>query len=411
MVEFIECNADLHLHGIYSGGVSKKMVPRVLAEQAPLKGIQLLGTSDILNSRWIKLIREQLKLGNGVLEHENGTKFILQTEIEDNNRIHHIIFFPDFSKVEELREIFKNKCKNLDTDGRPKIWLNAEEIAEICAGAECLVGFSHAFTPYFGLFAKYDSYRECYGSQWKNIHFLELGLSADTDMADRISELHNLTFLSNSDAHSPWPNRVGREFNRFRLKDINFSEVGKALKRINGRKCTLNVGFNPMEGKYHKTRCVGCLMFFEPDEADKYKWKCPECGKPIKKGVDFRIKELADVRKGVHPAHRPRYIHIIPLSEIIALALKVGAVYSSKVQNLWRVFIDKFGSEIEVLLNVDIGKLKTINPLVAKYVGYFREDRIGYIPGGAGIYGKLLEPDKKPEIKKYRGSQKSLKDF
>ncbi len=412
MAEFIECNTDLHLHGLYSGGVSSKMIPRVIGEQAPLKGIQLLGTSDILNARWMKLVREQLRPSDGgLLEHENGTKFILQTEVEDNRRVHHIILIPDFSKAEELREIFKTKCKDIDTDGRPKIWLNAEEITEICVNAGCLVGFAHAFTPYFGLFSKFNSYKECYGSQWKNIHFLELGLSADTTMADRISELHDLTFTSNSDAHSPWPNKMGREFNRLKLKEISFSEVEKALKRENGRQCVLNVGFNPKEGKYHKTRCTGCLSFYEPEQAIKFKWKCPECGKSIKKGVDFRIEELADLKGGIHPEHRPKYIHIIPLSEIIALALNVKNVYSAKVQEVWKDFIDRFDCEIKVLLDVDVDELKAVDAVVAEYIRYFRDDKIGYIPGGAGVYGKLLPPGKKPEIKIYRGVQKGISDF
>jgi len=195
MKDFIECNVDFHMHGLYSGGVSNNMIPRTIAEQAPLKGLQVVGSSDILNNRWIKLVKEQLKIiDEDILEADNGTKFILQTEVEDKNRVHHIILFPSFSKVEEVREKLKDKCTNLDTDGRPKLWINGEELAEICVNADCLIGFSHAFTPYFGLFSKFDSYKKCYGSKWNKIHFLELGLSADTNMADRISELHNLTF-------------------------------------------------------------------------------------------------------------------------------------------------------------------------------------------------------------------------
>src|SRR3989339_536012 len=98
---FLKINADLHIHGLYSGAVSKNMVPRIIGEQAPLKGLQLVGTGDILNNRWIQLVKEQLKNTEeeSILEHENKTKFILQTEVEDANRVHHIIFFPSFSKV------------------------------------------------------------------------------------------------------------------------------------------------------------------------------------------------------------------------------------------------------------------------------------------------------------------------
>ena len=412
MNDYIECNADLHLHGLYSGAVSKDMIPRKIGEQAPLKGLHLVGTADILNNRWIKLVKEQLKpVDEGILEHENGTKFILQTEINDMNRVHHLILFPSFSKVEEVREAFKNKCKDLDTEGRPTIHLNGEQIAEICLKADCLLGFSHAFTPFFGLYSKYNSYKECYGKYWDKIHFMELGLSADTNMADRISELHNLTFTSNSDAHSPWPNKMGREFNTFQVKEITFEEIKKALKREDGRKCTLNIKFNPLEGKYHKTRCSGCLMFYEPEQAIRLKWKCLKCGKSIKKGVDYRIHELADLPEGKHPEHRPKCVHIIPLSEIIALALNVENAWSIKVQSLWKKFIDLFGNEIKILLETDINEIEKIDKKVAKYLQYFREDKIRYVPGGAGVYGRLIKPDEDVNINVSKIDQKSLGEF
>ncbi len=412
MDDYIKCNTDFHLHGLYSGAVSKDMIPAKIAEQAPLKGLNLVSTGDILNARWIKLIKEQLKqIDDSILEHENGTKFILQTEINDINRVHHLILFPSFSKVEELREAFKNKCKDLDTDGRPTIHMNGEEIAEICVKADCLLGFSHAFTPYFGIFSKYNSYKDCYGKYWNKIYFMELGLSADTNMADRVSELHSLTFTSNSDAHSPWPNKMGREFNTLQLKEITFDEIKKTLKRENGRKCILNIKFNPLEGKYHKTRCTGCLKFYEPEEAIKLKWRCSNCNKPIKKGVDYRIHELSDLPENKHPEHRPECKYIIPLSEIIALALNINNAWSIKVQSIWKKFIDHFGNEIKVLLESDINEVKKIDKKVAEYLQYFREDKIKYIPGGAGVYGKLIKPDEEANINNYKKQQKSLSEF
>ncbi len=394
-------NADLHLHGLYSGAVSERMIPEVIAEQAKLKGLQLVGTADILNSKWVKLIKKQLsgngKEKEGLLEHDNGTKFILQTEVEDLRRVHHVIIFPDWAKVAQLKNALKTKCKNLDTDGRPNVMLSGEELAEECIKADCLIGPSHAFTPWTALFKEYSSIKECYCKYTKKIFFLELGLSADTNMADRISELHGLTFLSNSDGHSPWPNKLGREFNRFSLEDFSYDAIVKALKRQGNNKVILNVGLNPLEGKYHKTRCMGCLTFFNLNQAIKARWRCPTCGKPIKKGVADRIAQLADLPEGKHPPFRPLYKHIIPLSEIIALALGIEVAYSSRVQLLWKRFIENCGSEISVLLEKDIIELEKIDRNVAKYILYFREEKIKYIPGGAGVYGKLISPDRKTE--------------
>lgn len=416
MSDFIEVNADLHLHGLYSAAVSGEMVPRKIGEQAPLKGLHLVGTGDILNERWINLLKEQLKpINDSMFEHENGTKFVLQTEIEDNNRVHHIILFPSLSKVYEVREKMKKSCKNLDSDGRPKIWLNGEEIAEICLDAGCLLGPSHMFTPYFGIYSKYNSYKDCYGKYWEKIYFGELGLSADTDMADRIEELRGLTFLSNSDCHSPWPNKLGREFTRFLMKDISFEELEKAIRREGGRKPILNIKFDPREGKYHKTRCTGCLLFFKPEEAIQLKWRCPVCKKTIKKGVDYRIYELSGGAEASHPEHRAKTVHIIPLSEIIAVALGIKQSWSLKVQEQWKLFANKFGNEITALIDTPVDKLAEIDKKTAELVKAFREGKFSYIPGGAGVYGIPIPPGKKAETKYFEQSQKaeqkSLGDF
>jgi len=413
MTEFVKINADLHIHSPFAGGVSEKMSPHTIAQTAPLKGLHLIGTGDILNENWIKIIQEQLQKTDdeSIFMHKNGTKFILQTEIADDNRVHHIILFPSLSKVYELREKFARYCTDLDKEGRPSIHLNGEQIAEICSEANCLLGFSHAFTPYFGLYSKFNSYKECYGKNWDKIYFMELGMSADTDMADRILELHNLTFTSNSDAHSAWANRIGREFTQFLMEGISFAELEKALKRVDGRKAILNVKFNPLEGRYHKTRCTGCLKFFEPAEAKKFWWRCPNCKKPIKKGVDWRIEELSDVPANNHPEHRPPCLHIIPLSEIISMAIKVRNPWAQKVQDEWMRFVKTFGTEIDILINKNTEELATLNKEVAKYIEFFREGKIKYIPGGAGIYGKLIPPGENADIDNFTGQQKSLTDF
>ena len=45
--------------------------------------------------------------------------------------------------------------------------------------------------------------------------------------------------------------------------------------------------------------------------------KC-SCGGTIKKGVDFRISEIADYDEPKHPDFRPKYVHLMPLAELIS---------------------------------------------------------------------------------------------
>jgi uncharacterized protein (TIGR00375 family) len=409
-----EINADLHLHGQFSSAVSADMVPSKIGEQAALKGLRLVGTADILNNRWVQMVKSQLAAENGnegIFVHQNGTRFVLQTEIEDAMRVHHILLFPSLSKVQEVRERFASKCKDLDTEGRPKIHLNSAEIADVALAAGCLIGPSHAFTPWTAMYKEYDSLEKCYGSNAKNISFIELGLSADTDMADRVSELNRVTFLSNSDAHSPWPNKMGREFTTLLMAEPSFEELSRAIRREGGRKPTLNVKLNPKEGKYHRTRCMGCLTFFALGDAMRLRWRCPACGKPIKKGVLERIDELASSKEPIHPDHRPPCIHIIPLSEIIGLSLNVKNVYSTKVQDMWRLFIKRFGTEITVLTTASISELEGVDRKTAEMIQLFREDRFSYIPGGAGEYGIPVPPGKEAKMKVWDGAKVVTKDI
>ncbi|MCX8202578.1 MAG: TIGR00375 family protein [Candidatus Micrarchaeota archaeon] len=398
-------NADLHLHGKYSGAVSNDMLPRTIGEQAKLKGLNLVATADILNQKWMAEIKKNLKEEGGVLSDDSGTKFILQTEIEDQNRVHHIILFPSLSKVMEVRERISRYAKDLDTEGRPKVHLSGEQIAEIAIEAECMIGPSHAFTPWTSLYKEYDSLKDCYGKYSDRIYFLELGLSADTDMADRISELEDITFLSNSDAHSPWPNKMGREFTSFEVNEISFEELKNAIMRKKGRRPILNVKFDPREGKYHRTRCMNCLVFYSLSDAESFKWRCPICRKPIKKGVAERIEELAKGRRTIHPDHRPRCLHIIPLSEIISLAYNIRTPYSQKVQEIWRRFVEKFGTEIEILIRSDQDELKRIDKNVADLISAFRNNEFKYVPGGAGRYGIPVPPGKKAVYKVWNGTK------
>ena len=405
--DMMKINADLHLHGKYSGAVSNDMMPSKIGEQAKLKGLDLVGSADILNIKWIEIVKNELSKteDEAIFSHPSGTKFILQTEVEDANRVHHVILFSSLSKVMEVRERLKNSSKDLDTEGRPKIHLNGEELAEIVFEADSLIGPSHAFTPWTSLYKEFDSIKDCYGRYNDKISFLELGLSADTDMADKVEEIKDLTFLSNSDAHSPWPNKMGREFTTFSMDEISFKELKMALERKNGRGPVLNVKFNPKEGKYHKTRCMNCMVFYSLKDAEALKWRCAVCHKPIKKGVAERIEELSKGRKSIHPEHRPKCIHIIPLSEIISLAYEVKSPYSQKVQYIWAEMVKRFGTEIQILVEAPIEEIEKVDKKVADLILAFREDRFNYIPGGAGTYGVPIPPGKKASYKLWNGSK------
>lgn len=380
-------NADFHIHSCFSMASSKDMVIRNMAPKSKLKGLQLLGTGDAFHPKWLDIIEESTDyLGDGIYSFD-GMDFVLTTEVEAKHRIHHVIIIPDMDIARELSS--KLPSSNKSSDGRPKTRLGGAELLELAHDHDCLIGPAHAFTPWTGMYKSYDSIYDCYDAK---PDFVELGLSADTDMADTIGELKDFVFLSNSDAHSPWPHRLGREFNQIELEDISYSSIKKAFKH---RDVKANYGLVPNLGKYHMTACTKCHKLIDPAVARENKMKC-SCGGTIKKGVDYRISEIADSTDPVHPEFRPDYVHLMPLAEIISAVYGKG-VTTKYVQGIWQKLIDNFKTEIDVLINVSLDDIKRVDSEVSRAIGSFRNKTIDVVPGGGGQYGQILF---KKEIKK-----------
>ena len=386
-------NADFHVHSCFSMASSKDMLIKNIAPKARLKGLSLMGTGDGLHPKWLDIIDESTHYsGDGIYSTQN-MDFVITTEIEGKNKIHHLIIIPDIDIARELSDKLPSKNKNID--GRPKTNLNGAEILELVREYGCLIGPAHAFTPWTGMYKSFDSIYDCYE---KKVDFVELGLSADTDMADTVAELKDFTFLSNSDAHSPWPHRLGREFNQIELKDISFSSIKHAIKHSDVK---ANYGLVPNLGKYHMTACTKCFKLVDPEVAKESKMKCV-CGGRIKKGVDYRISEISDFKCPQHPNFRPPYVHLMPLAELISTVYDKG-VTTKTVQNIWQKLIDNFGNEINVLIDTEISNIEKVDSKVSNAINAFRNHTIKITPGGGGKYGEInfesiIKEEKKPKV-------------
>ena len=372
-------NADFHVHSCFSMASSKDMLIKNMAPKSKLKGLQLLGTGDAFHPGWLNIIEETTTYsGDGIYSFED-MDFVLTTEVEAKHRIHHLIVIPDIDMARELSD--KLPSKNKEIDGRPKTNLNGAELYDFVKQYDCLIGPAHAFTPWTGMYKFHDSIYDCYE---KKPDFVELGLSADTSMADTISELKDFPFLTNSDAHSPWPHRLGREFNQIELKDISYSSIKNAIEH---KDIKANYGLIPNLGKYHMTACTKCYKLVNPIIAKDNKMKC-SCGGRIKKGVDFRISEIADFKEPKSPKFRPKYVHLMPLAELIATVYDKG-VTTKIVQSKWQKLIDSFGTEIDVLINIPLTDIERIDSNIASVIESFRNNTIDVVPGGGGKYGEI----------------------
>ena len=194
------------------------------------------------------------------------------------------------------------------------------------------------------------------------------------------------------------------------VRDATFDEIRKAILRRGGNRIVLNVGLPPQEGKYNETACIKCYRHYSLKEAISRRWRCV-CGGRIKKGVKDRITELSDLEEPKHPDHRPPYLHIIPLSEIISKAIGQGSVFTKKVNDLWENLVTGIGNEVKILVDADIKDIaRYSNPAVAEAIELFREGKVRIIPGGGGRYG-IIELKPKEDTPITFNHQKSLLDF
>lgn len=409
------------------------MTLKNLVRYASLKGLNLLGTGDALHPKWAKELKNELvKVDDGFYKLKEGDSniyFVTQTEVgtvfkrrNSTKRIHHLILLSDLESAGQLAEELERRGFNIN-EGRPVAEVYPEELVEIVLSIDRkgLIIPAHAWTPWWSLFGSIggvDKIDECYSDKSDKIYALETGLSSDPQMNWRISALDRFTLISNSDAHSPWPWRIGREANVFDVKNANYDELYRAIIE---RKMLYTIEVDPAYGKYHWSghrKCgVGPLP---PSEVRKLNGRCPICGKKLTLGVEERVEQLADRPPGYIPKDAKPYYKLLPLAEIIATAtgLKTTtALYKGEVWEKYLTLVKKFGNELNVLLQVEIDKIKVIGGKKLAYlIERMRSGKLKIIPGYDGVYGKLIleetENTKESNAMDFKKlAQRSLLDF
>lgn len=411
--------ADFHLHSKYSRASSKNMEPRALSKMGILKGLDLLGTGDFTHPLYLKELKEYLEYDNVsglyvVKNGEKGPKFLLSAEIslifsqqqKTNRRIHLILIAPNFKVVEEIN-LYLSKIGNLSADGRPTFGISAERLTLdlLKISPEILIIPAHAWTPWysvFGAFSGFDSLEEAFGEATPYIYAIETGLSSDPEMNWRISALDKVALVSNSDAHSP--GKIGREATAF-FYPLTYENFYHSIKE---NQIAYTIEFYPEEGKYHLDGHRACKVSLKPKETIELGYTCPVCGQPLTIGVLHRIEKLADRPENFIPKNKPYSVHLVPLVEILAEVFDLSPT-SKTLQKLYLQYVEKIGSEFDLLLKRDLRELSSSLPeklyLAIKRV---REGQV-YVKGGYdGVYGSVkifTEPE--PENSPYP-KQKSL---
>ena len=385
---------DLHVHiGRASNGQAVKITAsrdltfeNIAREAAERKGIDVVGVVDCAAPPVIDDIQAMLDSGEmvpiegGGLRYEDTVTMILGAEIETREpgggMSHHVSYFPTLEQLRGFSATMQTHVTNMNLSSQA-CGLSARELFEAASEYGALFVPAHCFTPHKSPYgACTDRMREMFGEAWERIPAIELGLSADAEMADSIGELAEKSFVSNSDAHS-LP-RIGREYNLIEMEAASQEELAKALWREDGREVTANFGLDPRLGKYHRTFCEDCRHIAIGDPPVEV---CERCGSNrTTRGVRDRIVQIADYEKPQRPAHRGPYQYQVPLQFVPG----VGTVTLNRL-------INAFGSEMAVLHQAtreEIGRV--VGQKVADLIVQAREGTLPLQAGGGGRYGRAL---------------------
>ncbi len=403
--------ADLHLHSKYSRATSPKMNVDFLAKAGKEKGLNLLGTGDFTHPKYLEELKSKLEFDEetGFYKKE-GLFFVPTSEISfmysqggKGRKVHLVFIAPDLETVEQFNSEL-DKWGRRDYDGRPifgKTVIEAVDLA-LSISKDIEVVPAHAWTPWFGVFGSksgFDSLKEAFQDRVKHIHAIETGLSSDPEMNWRLSQLDDINLISNSDSHSPWSWRIGREATIFDVD--NYKGLINAIRTGEGLLSTIEV--DPAYGKYHWDGHRLCNFSCSPEEAEKLNNICPVCGKPLTIGVEHRVEELADRPVGFKPKGAKPFVKLLPLAELISHAYGIS-LSSKKVFVKTFELIKEFGSELSVLLDVPEMELKrVVDEKLVSYILLNREGGVKFKPGFDGEYGVPLFEEVKGTAQKKLG--------
>ena len=394
-----EVFADLHVHiGRSESGKPIKITAarslnfaNIARECADRKGINIVGIIDCASPYVIEDIENFLKTGeayeikDGGIIYKDKVCILLGSEVETSEvsrngkcgAAHNVCFFPHLEDIKAFSREMSTHIKNI-TLSTQRSNVSGYELIDIVEKYNGILIPAHCFTPFKSYYGNcVDKMKDIFKEKFDKIFAIELGLSADTMLADTISELEDKTFVTNSDAHS-LP-KIAREYNKMLVEDISFKEVVKALKGEDGRKVLCNYGLDPRLGKYHRTFCDECNQVIETKEPVSV---CLKCGsQKVTFGVFDRIELIKDKKESKSPANRPPYIYQVPLTFIPGLGAKT-------IDKL----LDKFGTEMTILHKLSQDDLEAVmGEKVAKEIILAREGKMKLQAGGGGTYGKVAK--------------------
>ncbi|WP_425800278.1 hypothetical protein ACHOLT_10215 [Desulfitobacterium sp. Sab5] len=383
----IKAFADLHIHiGQSLNGKAVKItaarsltLPQIIRVARDVKGLSMIGIIDAQSNG----VRHDFKalLQEGELEllegggYRSGNLTIIpgvEQELSVGDGTAHLLaYFSSLDNMERYISELKPYVKNWQLSSQ-KAYVRIEKWLEAVALGKGIWLPAHAFTPHKGI------YGNCCTSLFEVLPglppALEIGLSADRQMARSLSELEHVTLFSNSDAHS-LP-KIAREYNLLELTENSFAGLSKLVYEKQGH-VIANYGLPPKVGKYHRTYCLVCEKIVEGRPPVL---SCPRCGsQKVVTGVMDRLVSIAD-RELIHTPDS-RYVYQVPLSSLPGIGPR-----------MYKRLLDVFGTEMAVLHHASKDDLVQVaGEKVTQWILGSREGNLVFQEGGGGVYGRVVD--------------------
>lgn len=406
-----EVFVDLHIHiGRSSNGKPVKITgsrnlnfENIAHCAREKKGINFVGIIDCASPYVIEDIENFLKNGDA-FELENGgilfkdeVCIILGSEVETTEKrkdgkyavAHNLCYFPFLSDIKAFSKEMEKYITNINLSTQ-KARICGYDLLKIVQKHNGVLIPAHIFTPFKSYYGRCtDSLKDSFKDKYSDIFAVELGLSADTVIADSIYELKDKAFLTNSDAHSL--EKIGREYNKILVSELSYKGIFDAIKnsaklmrneKVNNKsRIIANYGMDPKLGKYHRTFCDTCLSLSEIKTDEKGKEICKKCGsKKITRGVFERVEEIKN-GKSKKLKNRTKYVYQVPLEFLPGIGKKT----IDKMLN-------EFSNEMNILHNITIDTIEAeFGEKIAKSIDDLRKEKFVVSAGGGGNYGKIVK--------------------
>ncbi len=336
------------------------------------KGINLIGTGDILYPPWEKEWRDFLSKPSKSIGVVPTTEISVHFPFGGAKKaFHFILVFSNFEVVDKVRERLL-KYGRINDFARPDLYIEPARLEEeiFSSDSESIIIPAHIFTPYFSILGRrgVEKFEDLRISKSP----CETGISADPAMCATLKTLEGVSIVSFSDAHSP--ETIGRE--------ATIIENGIPLKK-SLMSPLMTIECCPEFGKYHVTGHKPCGVGLREDEDFEI---CPKCGKKMTLGVAQRIGRL---EKSANPKTQP-FKKIIPLNDLLAISLGLSSP-TAKSKKLAEKAIESIGSELYILLEAGEGELEKILPeKTTEMILKVRSGNIRIRPGFDGEYGRIV---------------------